>query len=142
VDKAIANSGWADISDSNLTIPKDLFKLKPGEKIFWRFEASFPSGFRLTAAESHYWNDEGQHYRKIRYRLMSVKGELIFQVDTHQSAISFEDSPHLHIGPQEDLRVSDGDPRLNECSLRDFDFLKMWNWVQDYLEDGRLPWER
>lgn len=96
----------------------------------------------MIASESHHWNDKGLHYRKIKYRLMSGSGELIFQVDTHQTAIPFEDCPHLHIGPTEDHIVHEGDPQLRGHSLQNFDFLKMRNWVQDYLEDERLPWQR
>jgi len=135
VEKAIANcSDWVVTSGPVLSTPFD-------KEIFWRFEVSFPSGQRLIASESHHWDEKDQHYRKIKYRFMSGKGELIFQVDTHQTAIPFEDCPHLHIGPIEDHIVLDGDPRLRGYSLRDFDFLKMWKLVQDYLEDERLPWQ-
>jgi hypothetical protein len=140
VDKAIASCGWMDISTQKLIIPK--YQFKPGEKIYWSFEASFPTGQKLIASESHHWNDIDQHCRKIKYRLMFEKGELIFQVDTHQTAIPFDDCPHLHIGPKEDQIVQEGDPQLKGHSLQNFDFLKMRNWVQDYLEDGRLPWQR
>jgi hypothetical protein len=140
VDKAIASSGWADISEQKLIIPPDRFK--PNEEIFWDFKVVFPPGPILTAVERHRWNEKGQHYRKIRYMLMNASSERILQVDTHRDAIPFEDYPHIHIGPGEGQRVFDGDPRLKGHSLRDFDFLKMWKWVQDYLEDWRLPWQR
>lgn len=141
MEKAIANcSDWADISEQKLTIPKDPFK--PREKTFWRFDVSFPSGHRLAASETHYLDEEGQHYRKIRYMLMTANSERILQVDTHREAIPFEEYPHIHIGPGKSVGLLDGDPRLKGHSLRDFDFLKMWKWVQDYLTDERLPWQR
>lgn len=138
VDNTIAGCDWTVTSIPELKITFDRFN--QWKEILWQFKASFPAGQRLIASESHY-RDKGQHYRKIKYRLMSESGELIFQVDTHSSAIPFEKCPHLHIGPTEDQIVQEGDPQLIGHSLQNFDFMKMWKLVQDYLEDERLPWQ-
>jgi hypothetical protein len=107
--------------------------------IMWRFEAIFPSGEKLLAFESHS-RRRGQHYRKIVYRFMKENGELICQVDPHQNAIPFEACPHIHVGPTESNRLEDGHWKLNGYSLRDYDFLRMWDLVTTYLEDGSVPW--
>ncbi len=107
--------------------------------ITWRFVATFHSGERLTAFESHEWRGR-EHYRKISYRLMQPDGVLIFQVDPHQRAVPYSRMPHLHKGPTEECRLHEGDWELGDYSLRDFDFLRMWDLVCRYLEKGELPW--
>ena len=129
---------WADTTGPKLAISFDRFK--HWEIITWRFEVRFRSGHRFTAFESHSWRDK-KHLRKIAYRLMQASGELIFQVDSHETQCPFEKPPHLHIGPTEDETFEDGDSRLGDTSLRNFDFLRIWAWVLAYIqENGRVPW--
>jgi hypothetical protein len=73
---------------------------------------------------------------------MKENGELVFQIDPHNEPIPYGNSPHLHIGPLEDDRIEEGDPRLGANSLRGFDFLKMWAWVLAYIENGTVPCQR
>lgn len=139
VDRNIGKcSDWEDTSGPFLTI--DSFE-NWGE-ILWRFEVKFRCGLRFIASESHCWSERGVHLRKLRYRLMRENGELVFQVDTHNWPIPYHRNPHLHLGPSEDDRIEDGDPRLGTNSLREFDFLKMWEWVSAYIENGTVPCQR
>jgi hypothetical protein len=110
------------------------------EIIIWRFFIRFASGCQLKALESHE-RRKGKHFRKIVYRFMRDTGELIFQVDPHHSAIPFDQTPHFHIGPTEDYRVEDGAWKLT-IPLQDFDFLKMWELVENYERDGSVPWRQ
>lgn len=107
--------------------------------ITWRVEVTFPSGEKLIAFESHEHKNH-RHLRKLKYRFMHSDGTLIFQVDPHTHPIPFDDPPHLHRGPTQNERLHDGDWELNGLSLRDFDFRKMWELVQNYLKDGSVPW--
>lgn len=132
----IASCEWAETDGPKLSVE---FANGHWRVILWRFEASFPSGCRLQALESHE-KHKGKHLRKIVFRYMKADGELIFQVDPHQHAIPFDDPPHLHIGPTQDNRVEEGDWALNGYSLRGFDFIKMWELVLNYENDGSVPW--
>jgi hypothetical protein len=71
---------------------------------------------------------------------MKNNRELIFGVDSHQTQIPFVNCPHLHPGSSGEPIIEEGDPRLGDNSLRDFDFLRMWVWVMDYIDTGRVPW--
>ena len=66
---------------------------------------------------------------------------MIVQVDPHANPIPYEDTPHIHIGPNQKNRVYDGDPKLVNYSLKDYDFLKMWALVEKYMSGGGLPWQ-
>jgi hypothetical protein len=84
---------------------------------------------------------KGTHLRHIRYRFTKADGELILQVDPHRGQVPFNTSPHIHIGPDQDNRVYEGDSQLRGYSLRDYDFLKMWELVETYINGGGLPWQ-
>jgi hypothetical protein len=109
----------------------------------WRCEVKFVCGHRFQAFESHCRDSNGDHLRKIVYRLMKEDGTLVFQVDPHSLPIPYGDCPHLHVGPTQDSRLIDGSPELHGLSLRGLDFPKFWSWVQKYLYDGgKMPWDQ
>jgi hypothetical protein len=130
---------WAEITKKEFNIEPD----RDGrwQVIVWRFEVTFPNGCKLAAFESHSRKKDG-HYRKLKYRLMEADGTLIFMIDTHQTSVPFNEAPHFHKGPSEDLRLHDGSWELNNYSLLDYDFLKMWALVEGYLKDGSVPWRQ
>jgi hypothetical protein len=139
VDKNIGNcSDWAETIGPSL----DIDSFAHWTEILWKFQVKFRCGHKLIAIESHCWSEKGEHLRKMKYRLMKENGELVFQVDPHNEPIPYGESPHLHIGPTEDDRIEEGDPRLGTKSLSGFDFLKMWAWVLAYIEDGTVPCQR
>jgi len=84
---------------------------------------------------------KGKHLRNFTYRLTKAGGELIVQVDPHGRQVPFSTTPHIHIGPDQDNRVFEGDAQLKGYSLRDYDFLKMWELVETYISGGGLPWQ-
>ncbi len=109
--------------------------------IIWKLEAIFPNKEKLIAFEGHSREADGEHLRKIKYQFMNEDRSLIFRVDKHESKIPILDCPHLHPGPTGEPLIEDGSNLLVEDnSLRDFDFLRMWSWVQDYIQEGRVPW--
>ncbi len=134
----IANrASWAETDGPTLKVSYD--QKRNWETILWRCEVKFPSGERLIAFESHSYK-RNAHYRKIKYRFMQSDGTMIFQVDPHTQPIPFEETPHLHKGPTEKLRLHDGEWALNGLSLKGFDFFAMWDLVTKYLKDGSVPW--
>jgi hypothetical protein len=111
--------------------------------IIWKCEVRFPHIGKLTAFESHSRSTDRKHFRKINYQFMKEDRELIFRVDTHGQQVLFASSPHLHPGPTGEPIIEDGSSRLVESNaLRDFDFLRMWDWVQDFIQRGGLPWRQ
>jgi hypothetical protein len=66
---------------------------------------------------------------------------MIVQVDPHSGQVPYEEKPHMHIGPDQNNRVYEGDVQLKGYSLRDYDFLKMWALVDAYISGGGLPWQ-
>jgi hypothetical protein len=111
--------------------------------IIWKCEVRFPHVGKLAAFESHSRSSDQKHYRKINYLFMKDDRELIFRVDTHGRQVLFTDCPHLHPGPEGKPIIEDGSNRLVDSSaLRDFDFMRMWNWVQDYVQGRGLPWRQ
>lgn len=106
----------------------------------WRFEVIFSDGHKLTAFESHAMRKR-KHLRKIKYRLTKPDGTMIVQVDPHANQVPFEETPHIHIGPNQKNRVHEGDPQLGDYSLKNYDFLKMWELVERYIDGRGLPWQ-
>ena len=106
----------------------------------WRFDVEFANGCKLTALESHSMR-KGKHLRKIKYRLVDADEVMIVQVDHHGLQVPFEDSPHIHIGPDQNNRVYEGDAQLKGYSLRDYDFHKMWALVEKFINGEGLPWQ-
>ena len=139
VEKALATcASYAEISWPEFLITFNRFK--HWDEIFWRCEVKFPGGHRFTALERHCRDEKGEHLRKIVYRLTEENGDLVFQIDPHHAPIPYGACPHLHIGPSQNFRVEEGDQRLRGYSLREFDFLKVWDLVQNYIKDGSVPW--
>lgn len=139
VELILADCGtWAEITHKSLDIERLDIRWKT---IIWRFEVTFPSGCKLVAFESHHWKN-GEHFRKLKYRLMENSGSLIFMIDTHQSSVPIDEDPHFHRGPSEKLRLTGGSWELNFYSLCNYDFPKMWDLIENYLKDGTVPWRQ
>lgn len=136
----------AEVNGPIVTFADDEY-LHRWDEFYWRCSVVFPAGQRFIASESHLLGLKKIHLRKISYRLMEADGTRIFQVDTHLTPIPYEDPPHLHLGPdaprlskQNDPRIYEDNSRLKGISLRKFDFVRMWEWVDAYInENGRMP---
>jgi len=129
---------YAEATGPIASISRDRFN--KWEWCIWRLEVVFPDGCKLTAFEGHTMR-KGKHLRNFTYRLTKAGGELIVQVDPHGRQVPFSTTPHIHIGPDQDNRVFEGDAQLKGYSLRDYDFLKMWELVETYISGGGLPWQ-
>ena len=146
LEKAISVSNcrsWAQVTGPGPEYPQiELDRFRQWAVIMWRFEVIFPGHGILKAIESHSRTKNRSHLRKISYHFMDENKGLIFRVDSHQTQIPFGDCPHLDPGPRGAPRIEEGDPRLVDNSLKDFDFLRMWDWVLDYISNRRVPWQR
>lgn len=132
-----------DKRDENAVVDIDGPRYFPGKNggqlVLFRARVEFENGHVLQITDDFLIQPSGEEWsRKFAYFFGapgSGERQRIFLFDNHGL---FGEAEHLDLGG--DIRLEEGDPRLNGFSPRDVDVLDVCRFIDLYFSDHPFPW--